>query len=417
MDIPKRPAPASAQPPIELAAGWLTMFLIGSDLFVVSPLLPLIAADFGIPPALAGLNVTVFSLAYMLSAPILGSIADRVGRARMLICCLLAFGVVNLATAACESFGWLLAARLMAGATAAGVTPSIYALVGSSAPSDKRATWLAIVVSGLLMSLSFGAPLGVLAGASLGWPVVFAGLGTLSLFLVPANSRVWRNAQGAGSPAPPASRLNMAPVLRRLCPTVIWSTAVYSTYTYLGDGLTSFGYSPEQIAEVILVYGCGAIAGVLIGGRMTDRLGAESTSGIGLAGLCLWLLLTRFTLDTGILVGCAFGFTSAAAQLFFPAQQVRLANEFPNRRATVLAWNNSALFLGIFLGSLIGGQAISLGGLGADLAISGAISIAGWAVSLAGRPPLSWAPCPALLLPLPHRRSHGSSGASGAGLS
>jgi predicted MFS family arabinose efflux permease len=415
MNIRETQVPASTRPPNELATGWLTMFVIGSDLFVVSPLLPLIAEDYRIDPALAGLSVTVFSVSYMLSAPTLGALADRIGRARVLTSCLLAFGIANLLTAMCGNLAWLLAARIIAGVTAAGVTPSVYALVGSGAPPDKRATWLAIVVSGLLMSLSFGAPLGILVGASLGWPAVFAGLGALTLLLVPANCRAWRNDHGARSLAPAGSRLSMGRVLCRLCPTVIWSTAVYSTYTYLGGGLASFGYSPEQIAEVILLYGCGAISGVLIGGRMTDRLGAEATSGIGLASLCLCLLLTRFTLETGVLAGCAFGFTSAAAQLFFPAQQVRLANEFPDRRATVLAWNNSALFLGICLGSLIGGQAISLGGFDANLTISAAISIAGWAVILGRRPRLPWAPGRALLLPLAHRRSHGSSGASGAG--
>ena len=122
----------------------------------------------------------------------------------MMTCCLLAFGAANLLTAACGNFAWLLAARLAAGATAAGVTPSVYALVGSGAPSDKRATWLAVVVSGLLMSLSFGAPIGVLAGASLGWPIVFGGLGAWSAsLLAPANSRVWRAEQGAESPADP----------------------------------------------------------------------------------------------------------------------------------------------------------------------------------------------------------------------
>ena len=85
----------------------------------------------------AGLSVTVFSVSYMLSAPLLGRIADRVGRARMMTWCLLAFGAANLLTAACGNFAWLLAARLAAGATAAGVTPSVYALVGSGAPPDQ----------------------------------------------------------------------------------------------------------------------------------------------------------------------------------------------------------------------------------------------------------------------------------------
>jgi len=58
-------------PSAKLAIGWLTMFVVGSDLFVVSPLLPLIAADYGISPGSAGLSVTVFSLTYMLTVPIL----------------------------------------------------------------------------------------------------------------------------------------------------------------------------------------------------------------------------------------------------------------------------------------------------------------------------------------------------------
>jgi predicted MFS family arabinose efflux permease len=380
MDISDRQFLASTRPPNELAAGWLTMFVIGSDLFVVAPLLPLIAADYGIDQAVAGLSVTAFSVSYMLSAPILGAMADRIGRARLLTSCLLAFGAANLLTAVSGNFAWLLAARLLAGAAAAGVTPSVYALVGSAAPSDKRATWLAVVVSGLLMSLAFGAPLGGLTGASFGWPVVFAGLGALSLLLAPATSRVWRNEHGARNPAPQSSRLEIVPVIRRLLPTVIWSTAVYTTYTYLGGGLALLGHSPEKIAEVILFYGCGAISGVLIGGRMTDRFGAKETSAIGLAGLCLCLLLTRLFVDSEVLVDGAFGLSSAVAQLFFPAQQVRLANEFPDRRATILAWNNSALFLGISLGSLIGGQAMSLGGFGANLTISAVIAILGWTI-------------------------------------
>lgn len=365
----------------KLAVAWLTMFVIGSDLFVVSPLLPLMAADYGIQPSRAGLSVTMFSLSYMLSAPLLGAVADRVGRARLMPWCLVAFGAANLLTAACSDFAWLLAARLAAGVTAAGVTPSVYALVGGGAPSDRRATWLAVAVSGLLISLSLGAPIGVLAGASLGWPSVFGALGLVSLVLASANSRVWNAAQEIKVSATLSSDLTAAAVLCRLSPTVVWSTAVYSMYTYLGEGLASREYSAEAIATVLLFYGCGAIIGALAGGRVTDRFGANATTSVGLAGLCISLLLTRIALDADLLVHCAFGLSSAFAQLFFPAQQFRLANDFPARRATVLAWNNSALFLGIALGSLLGGQAISLGGLDANLTIAAGISILGWIVN------------------------------------
>ena len=82
----------------------------------------------------------------------------------------------------------------------------------------------------------------------------------------------------------------------------------------------------------------------------------------------------------------AFAAASTAAQLFFPAQQAGLADDFPAHRATVLAWNNSALFLGISLGSLIGGQAISHVGFTANLRISAAIAIVGWTINQAVMP-------------------------------
>jgi predicted MFS family arabinose efflux permease len=362
----------------QLAIAWLTMFVIGSDLFVVSPLLPLISADYAVPPASAGLSVTVFAVTYMLSAPALGHLADRVGRVRVLSCCLCAFGAANLLTAIAGDFTWLLATRIIAGAAAAGVSPSIYAL-------ERRATRLAIVVSGLLMSLSVGTPLGLLTAASLGWPVVFAALAALSLVLAWANNRVWRHSPAAKSRAAPPDRLTPTVLAARLAPTVLWSAALYAVYTYLGEGLSASGYSTEQIAEAILFYGCGAIAGTLIGGRVADRLGASMTISIALSGLSLCLILLLAALHLGVIVDCAFGLASLSAQLFFPAQQLRLGNQFPNNRAAILAWNNSALFLGISLGSLIGGQAVAFGGFETDLIIAAAIAIVGWITNQDGR--------------------------------
>ena len=117
---------------------------------------------------------------------------------------------------------------------------------------------------------------------------------------------------------------------------------------------------------------------------MADRLGAAQTSTIGLASLCSCFLLLLIALDRKVLVAGTFGLVSLAAQLFFPAQQLRLANEFPTSRASILAWNNSALFLGISLGSLIGGQAVALGGFDIDLIAAAVIAVIGWIVNQGG---------------------------------
>jgi predicted MFS family arabinose efflux permease len=364
-----------------LATGWLTMFVIGSDLFVVSPLLPQIAASFAVAAATAGLCVTVFALVYMAGAPLLGHIGDRVGRRRILVCCLGVFAIANLLTAVAGSFAWLLGARLLAGAAAAGVSPSVYALAGGSAPFGRRGTHLAIVVSGLLASLTLAAPCAALIGPKIGWPAVFAGIAALGILLAWANLRVWPAQGGSAGVEAPPGRLAIGALAPRLAPTVVWSTALYGTYTYLGTGLGLAGYSTGPIAGVILLYGCGAMVGILLGGRITDRFGERFATTTALASLSGCFLLLQLALHARVLVGCAFWLMSAVAQVFFPAQQAGLARDFPGRRTTVLAWNNSALFLGISLGSLIGGRAVAFGGFAADLAVSAVIAIIGCAVN------------------------------------
>ena len=365
---------------IKLAVAWCTLFVVGTDLFVLSPLLPLIAADLNLHPGSAGLSVTAFAVTYMLCAPLFGYLADRVGRRPTLLWCLVGFAAANLWTALAPSFGWLLAARVAAGAMTAGVSPSIYALVGESAPPHRRALWMAMAVSGLLLSLSLGASLGGLIGAAFGWAKVFDILAGSSLILVLANYRIWTGSTlvPLAGAAPGAAVATAAP---RLLLTVVWATALYGMYTYLGAWLTRRGFSTAEIAEIIVWYGAGALVGTLGGGRFADRVGARTAIGVSLAGLAVCFLLLPLTLRPGLPIGLGFGVTSAVAQIFFPAQQAGLVGDFPTRRASVLAWNNSSLFLGIALGSLAGGQAMSHGSFEASLAGCAAIAFAGWLIN------------------------------------
>jgi predicted MFS family arabinose efflux permease len=87
---------------------------------------------------------------------------------------------------------------------------------------------------------------------------------------------------------------------RAAFPMVLWSTGLYSVYTYLGAGLAAEGFSTGQTAAAILFYGCGAIVGVLVGGRVADRLGLRFTATASFAGLCACLLLLRLALDAQV---------------------------------------------------------------------------------------------------------------------
>ncbi|HBK05144.1 MAG TPA: MFS transporter [Acetobacteraceae bacterium] len=361
--------------PWRLACGWITLFVVGTDLFIISPLLPRIATQWGLSVGMAGLSVTVFSLTYLIGAPLFGQLADRFGRRRTLVGCLLGFVAANLLTAAAPSFGWLLAVRVAAGAAASGVAPLIYAGVGEAAPPARRATWMAIAVSGLLLALSVGAPTGTIIASYLGWRAPFVVLGLLSLGLAAANRLIWpadpRRTGQAGAPLP---ALNLPLVVRRLFPTVLWATALYGVYTYLGTWLTLGGSSAAEIARAIGYYGVGALGGTLLGGQLADRFGTTRTMLLSVVGLAAGLAAFSVGVGSGWAVDILLLVMSAFAQFYFPAQQSGLARDFPERRALMLALNNSALFLGISLGSLIGGEAMALSGFNANAGVCAVIA-------------------------------------------
>jgi len=351
---------------ITRTTGWLTLFLIGTDLFVISPLLPRIAASLKVSPAQAGLTVTLFALAYLAGGPSLGALADRRGHARVLAGALLLFAAANLATGFANGLAALLAARAAAGLAASGITPSVYALISAAAPAEHRATWLATVTSGLLLALTTGAPAGSLLGSALGWHATFAILAAaaVAMFLV-----IWYSAHRHPAahprrsetepshqprPDPPASVLAR---LRAVGVTTLWALAVYGVYTYLGTIISTYLHASAAIvAAALACYGAGAIAGNLAGGRLTDRLGASRARLAALVALTAALVILAAALRGGATpVLPALALLGLAAYPFFTAQQTRLALVFPAASGSILAWNNSAMYAGILAGSALGG--------------------------------------------------------------
>ncbi len=56
---------------------FLVMFVIGTDTFLVSPLLPTLTQYYGISTSLSGFIVSAYAVGYMISALLIGPISDR----------------------------------------------------------------------------------------------------------------------------------------------------------------------------------------------------------------------------------------------------------------------------------------------------------------------------------------------------
>jgi len=76
---------------------WLALgtFATGTESFMISPLLPGLAADFSVNVAAAGQLVTAFAFTYAISSPLLSAATGGIARRKLLILAMAAFALAN----------------------------------------------------------------------------------------------------------------------------------------------------------------------------------------------------------------------------------------------------------------------------------------------------------------------------------
>ncbi|MEZ5375560.1 MAG: MFS transporter [Acidimicrobiales bacterium] len=107
---------------------------------LLSPNIPDILATFDQPESRAGLLVASGPLPGVLVAPIIGIVADRLGRRRVLLPCLVLFGGAGLAVALAPSFELLLVARVVQGVGGAGLINLAVVMIGDFWTGVERTT-------------------------------------------------------------------------------------------------------------------------------------------------------------------------------------------------------------------------------------------------------------------------------------
>ncbi len=379
---------ATARSPIWLLVSWVTIFLVGTDLFIVSSFLPSIARELRTSPASLAILVSAFSVAYAVACPVQGWVAERLGLRTVLIAGVTSLGLANLYTAMAPDLLRLTVSRVLAGFAAAAISPVLYALTADRAAPAQRASRLALVNSGLVISLCLGAPLGLVIGDMTNWRTVFVGLATVLLIMAPINAATW----SPRTTRTPAIRVaisheqvwNALPLL--VC-MVAWSASVYATYTLIAMSLSQdFRASAQGIASTLACFGAGATAGVLGGGRLADHIGAGRVVRLSLLLMSAAFALCHAAYRThvpGVLATALFA-VSFAAYGFFPAIQACAARMFTAQRPTVLGLMSSALYVGITLGASLGASVFESLGMGAVLIMSAMIALGGFLVSLQG---------------------------------
>ena len=161
-------------------ATYLVGLLIGG-LYVgmVSPARTVIQADFGIDSATGIWMINIYTLFYAALIPVIGKVADTVGRRRVFAVCVCTFCVGAClcgVSQAVGGFGLLLVGRVVQAAGAGGMIPVANAAIGTSFPPEKRGMALGLAAAVMGVSNVFGAAAGSAVVGLFGadrWSVMF----------------------------------------------------------------------------------------------------------------------------------------------------------------------------------------------------------------------------------------------------
>ncbi|QHC27250.1 MFS transporter [Streptomyces sp. GS7] len=365
---------------------YAVFFMMGAEMYLVSPFLPTISRDLHTSTAAAAAVVTSYVLTYAIAGPVLGVPADRVERRVFITAGVVVFLVGNVLCALAPTLGTLIAARAVTGLGGAAAAPAIWAYLAEHSAPERRGKAVSWGASLYSLGQVLGVPLGTAVAGLSSWRWPFAAIGVALACAVPVLATRLRGARPGGGRSFAAvlhpwadSRIRLG-----LLATALLQAGRLGAYTFAGVLFSQrFGFSLGDLGLVGLLVGLASVVGSTLTGHLVGRARARGRHEIWLSvgwavvfsgavvvavtSTVLWLSLAA--LFVWFLVGGAF----------YSTQQSYLSTVDPTQRASVVSWNNSMMNAGIAVGTSLLGS-LALGGF-AFASLAGAFALTAAACS------------------------------------
>lgn len=367
----------------------LGIFCLGTSEFMIAGLLLDLSTDLGVSIPDAGMLITAFALGMMIGAPILTLATLRLPRKATLLAAVAVFAVAHVIGALTDSYGVLLATRVVSAAACATYWAVGSVLAVRLSPDGQTARAMAVTVGGLTLANIVGVPAGTWIGEHFGWQASFfavAGVTVLSGLLTIAAVREpepQRQTQQLGERLrAELHAFRKLPLWLALATTMLFQSAVFCAFSYLAPLLTDVaGISVSQVPIVLLLFGIGSFIGITIGGRYADRgpLRNVIVSLIAMSVSFVVLIAMANSAVGAVVAAFLFGLTAFSIAAALNSRVFALAGDAPTLSASV---NVSAFNAGNTIGPWLGGALIG-GGLGFVAPVWGALALGLGALSVA----------------------------------
>lgn len=362
-----------------LAAGCLTTMTGG----VVSPVLPEMVQQLNLDPRWAGMLVSMHALTIALFTPILGILADRVGKLKVMIPSLIFYSLFGTLGAFIPHLVPLLVVRGLLGAASGGVAAASIGLLGNLYEGDLRSRVLGYATSAMTTAAILVPIVGGWIGGTYWQRAFYLYLLGIPLAIVAMLVLKDKPSQTASAIAPGGQRQQLVRsvshpqtlqlyVILAFAATIVYAVVIY-TPLYLKAVI---GAGPELNGIVLGVRAIGAAIISAVGANwIAKRIGVKQTIALGFLLMALTLITIPFLHDirlimpTAVLFGMGFG-------IITPNTYNALANRAPAEvRASVLAIGTGANSLGQFISPLILGPIWKYIGLPTVFFVTAAIAL------------------------------------------
>jgi YNFM family putative membrane transporter len=358
---------------------WLVFALVVAaftNVYITQPVLPVLAAEFGVDETGASLSISMVVLGIALSTLPFGKLSDRYALRPLILIGSAVVAVAGLVCAWTGNLAILVAARFIQGLFLPALTTCVAAYLANSLPVARLNVVMGAYVSATVVGGMGGRLLGGWIHPPLHWRYAFVSASVLLLTAAFAAAR-WLPKVNV-HPARPhrdvgfRELLSSWPVLR-IYAVAFGAFWVFSaTFNYLPFYLSAppFQAPTEVITLLYLAYLIGAVMGP-VAGRLSNRIGNGATMVIGATSFGVALAVTLIPSWAAIvisLIGVCAGFFATHAA----------AAGALNSRLTVSRGRANALYvLFYYVGGAVGitasGYAYHFGGWPAVIALGAAI--------------------------------------------
>ncbi|HEY9602134.1 MAG TPA: MFS transporter [Allocoleopsis sp.] len=374
------------QSPLYKDKNLLIIFTVSLITFLVlasiPPAFPKIIQALNVPPQKIGLLISVFSFPSLVFGPVVGVLADRIGKKTILVPSLVLFGIAGTACAFARDFNLLLWFLFLQGIGAASLHSLTIALISDLYSGTRRTTAIGYNTSLINASMAIYSIIGG-ALAVMGWYYPFL----LSLAALPVALLVWfgfKNPEPTGEKPLNVNLLNALKSLRnrQLAGLFIASTAQFmllygALRTYLPLLIAHSFKSSSWIIGLILASlpVAMAIAAWQVG-RLARRFSETTLIRASFVVYALALLSVPFVSSLWLLLiptvmfGIGFGICSP---IILSLVASRASKEY---LAMVISVNGTFCNVGRIIGPMLMGVALGIGGISSVFYVGAGIAIA-----------------------------------------